>query len=413
MKQTNILHVLASMDPRLGGVCEAVRTMIIGLAARNVRNEVVCLDATAAVNRNKEALLIHALGPGKGPWCFSARLVSWLVENLPRFDALVVHGLWLYPGFAVQKALLINKRKTAGREKVPRLFVMPHGMLDPYFQRAPERKLKALRNWLFWKLIENKLIHQADGVLFTCEEERRRAREPFSPYQPRQEIVVGLGVAEPPAYTSDLRKAFLRKCPGLLNRPYLLFLSRIHPKKGVDLLIKAYSEIWAKNASALPAVSGTDAGAWQGLPVLVIAGPGLDTPYGEAIQKLAAESKACPVFFPGMLSGAAKWGAFYGCEAFVLPSHQENFGIAVVEALACKKVVLISKKVNIWREIDASGGSMTADDTLAGTRALLERWGQLSSQDKRELGQQARGCFEKCFAADPATTRILQALGNL
>ena len=94
----------------------------------------------------------------------------------------------------------------------------------------------------------------------------------------------------------------------------------------------------------------------------MIAGPGLDTAFGREMRQLA--ESLCPqpstltpqpaVFFPDMLTGDAKWGALYGCEAFVLPSHQENFGIAVVEALACGKPVLISNQVNIWREIEAA-----------------------------------------------------------
>src|SRR6185369_16511419 len=105
-------------------------------------------------------------------------------------------------------------------------------------------------------------------------------------------------------------------------------------KKGVDLLISAYADVYqSKPASPAP-------------PALVIAGP-LNSDFADAMQKLAAElSPRDTVFWPGLLSGDAKWGAFHGCEAFVLPSHQENFGIAVAEALACGKPVLISNQVN-------------------------------------------------------------------
>jgi hypothetical protein len=75
-----------------------------------------------------------------------------------------------------------------------------------------------------------------------------------------------------------------------------------------------------------------------------------------------------------MLSGAAKWGALYGCEAFVLPSHQENFGIAVVEALACGKPVLISDQVNIWREIVEDGAGLVEGDAEEGVEKLLRKF---------------------------------------
>ncbi|WP_239692104.1 glycosyltransferase [Hymenobacter coccineus] len=111
-----------------------------------------------------------------------------------------------------------------------------------------------------------------------------------------------------------------------------------------------------------------------------------------------------------MLTGAAKWGAFYGAAAFVLPSHQENFGIAVVEALACGKPVLISNQINIWREIEAAGAGFVADDTPAGTRSLLARWAQLPPEEQEAMSQRARASFERYFAVGPATDRLLAAL---
>jgi hypothetical protein len=92
--------------------------------------------------------------------------------------------------------------------------------------------------------------------------------------------------------------------------------------------------------------------------------------FGETAPR---QHSAC-VHAVDMLSGAAKWGALYGCEAFVLPSHQENFGIAVVEALACGKPVLISDQVNIWREIVEDGAGLVEGDTEEGVEKLLRNF---------------------------------------
>ena len=123
--------------------------------------------------------------------------MPWLVENLERFDIIIVHALWVYHGYALRKAMRLatKKGKAAGPKKtsLPKVYVMPHGMLDPYFQRADTRKLKAARNWLYWKLIESKLVNEAEGILFTCEAELLLAREPFRPYHPRKEMNIGYG----------------------------------------------------------------------------------------------------------------------------------------------------------------------------------------------------------------------------
>jgi glycosyltransferase involved in cell wall biosynthesis len=127
-------------------------------------------------------------------------------------------------------------------------------------------------------------------------------------------------------------------------------------------------------------------------------------------QVAADEHLRGRVLFPGMLSGDSKWGAFYGAEAFILPSHQENFGIAVVEALACGKPTLISNQVNIWREIETAGGGLVADDTPAGTHMLLATWQATAPHQKAAMSMQAQEVFKAKFATRPAALRLLQAL---
>lgn len=413
-----ILHVIAGMNPNLGGVSQAVRTMCTELAKQGVYSEITGLDSPGKPFLPNEPAFIHMLGPAKTPWSYGAKFTPWLVDNLHRFDVVLLHGLWLYHGYALRKAIQLCRNQSKN-EVQPRVFIMPHGMLDPYFQQAPGRKMKALRNWLYWQLIENKIIEDANGLLFTCEEERQLAREPFKPYKPKSEAVVGLGVEEPPAYTPAMREAFIKQCPELIDTPYILFLSRINQKKGVDMLVKAYTQIVRNYITADRQIAQSD-GLYSGqdvavqLPKLLIAGPGLNTPYGQSVQQLAQSDQAdeSAIFFVDMLSGDAKWGAFYGCEAFVLPSHQENFGIAVVEALACSKPVLISNQVNIWREIDRSGSGFVAPDSVDGVHQLLERWLNLSVDEKQGMSDKARETFQNNFSIVPTTRNLIDALSN-
>ncbi|MDF7820412.1 glycosyltransferase [Runella sp. MFBS21] len=102
----------------------------------------------------------------------------------------------------------------------------------------------------------------------------------------------------------------------------------------------------------------------------------------------------------------AKWGALYGCEAFVLPSHQENFGIAVVEALACGKPVLISDQVNIWREIADGEAGLVAKDTVEGTRRLLIEWELLTAEKKKKMVEQTKKVYAQYFSIEKSATNI-------
>ncbi len=400
-----VLRVIPSMDPALGGPCQGIRNSIPALATLGCENEVVCFDDPRSEFLKLDSFVVHALGNASSGWKRNAKLTPWLMENLVAYDAVIIHGLWLYHSYATTKVIQRLKKKL-NHSKVPRCFVMPHGMLDPWFQRDKTRRLKAWRNWFYWKVVEHRVVSEADGVLFTCEQEMKLAREPFRPYRPKRELNVGYGIEEPPSYTDAMREAFQLTCPGLGDRPYLLFLSRIHPKKGVDLLLKAYAQISAKYHGQ------------AAMPALVIAGP-TNTSYAYQMQQLALElkllnlqdptndeSQSSQVHFPGMLQGDAKWGAFYGCDAFVLPSHQENFGIAVVEALACGKPVLISDQVNIFQEVVRDRAGMVCIASHTGVTQILNDWVLNNDQIKPQMRTSARGCFNERFQTSKAAISL-------
>jgi glycosyltransferase involved in cell wall biosynthesis len=400
-----ILHVIGSMDPISGGPCQGIRNLDKVMAEKGIHREVVCLDDPQSTYLGSDTFIIHALGPGKSAWQYSAKLLPWLIGNISRFDIIIINGIWLYHVYAVAKAMrIVQKRKSQirnGSLKTPGIYIMPHGMLDPYFQKAPDRKLKAFRNRVYWKLIESKNIKIANGLLFTCEVEQELASQSFSAYKPNRTITVGYGVEDPPSFTMEMKKAFLEKCAALKEQSYFLFLSRIHEKKGVENLITAYIHLFKQQ---------TPQEKYK-LPLLVIAGPGMETQYGKNLQLLISKfpEVGSSILFPGMLTGLAKWGAMYGCEAFVLPSHQENFGVAVVEAMACKKPVLISHEINIWREIIADGGGIAMDDSLTGTFELLNAWIHFTMEQKLIMAKNARLSFEKNFTVASSVDRFIEA----
>lgn len=389
--EVRILRVIPTMNPAAGGPGQGIRNSIPALLTLGCDNEVVCMDAPDETFGMDDPFFVHRIGRSRGPWAYSSDLLPWLMQNLARYDVVIIHGLWLYHSYAVTLAIttLSKNRELA----LPKVFVMPHGMLDPWFQRDPSRKLKAIRNWFVWKLVEQRVIARADAVLFTCQKELELARETFQPYRPQQEINVGYGVSKPADFDPSFVNAFRKMVPELGERSYLLFLSRIHPKKGVELLLRAYSQV-VPNA---------------GVPALVIAGP-RDSDYARRMQQLAADLKLSDVYFPGMLSGIAKWGAFYGCEAFMLPSHQENFGIAVVEALACGKPVLISDQVNIYSDIESDGAAFSCNTTLEGVERLLRKWLSTTETAQSEMQAKALECYNKRYLPSAAAAKFVEAI---
>jgi glycosyltransferase involved in cell wall biosynthesis len=143
----------------------------------------------------------------------------------------------------------------------------------------------------------------------------------------------------------------------------------------------------------------------------VIAGPDA-TGWQRPLQALA---RACNieerVTWPGMLQGDMKWGAFYASDVFALPSHQENFGVAVAEALACGLPVLLSDKVGVWREVESDRAGLVSSDTISGTQRNLLNWHSLDAFDKAKMREQARRTFDARFGIASmvdALTALLQ-----
>ncbi len=398
------------MQPKNGGPGQGIRHSITEMAKSGIINHVVCLDNPVEqyLTDKIDNFTIYALGPSSTGWQYSKALRPWLNKNLQNYDVVIVHGLWLYHGYAAYKA--VKKRnalitKTHSKEKQIKFFVMPHGMLDPYFQKAGSRRLKAIRNFFYWYLVECKVIHFADAMLFTSKSELELARETFAYYKPKNEVNIGYGIPYPKPENPNCADTFRDKTHGLGTRPYWVFLSRIHEKKGIDLLLDGYKYLLENQLSTLGEQHIE-------LPCIVIAGPGWDEPYGKMVaEKINAEPLfKNRVFTVGMITGDLKWGALIGAEAFVLPSHQENFGIAVAEALACHTPVLITNKVNIWREVEAAGAAIVADDTFEGVKGLLTQWLSISRDEKYKMRENAFKCFSTTYNISKPTENLLTAL---
>jgi len=370
-----ILHIIHSVDPAGGGPVEGIVQQCRAL--RDCTCEVVCLDPPDAPFLKDFPLTVHALGLPAHPsrlsrFGYTPLLVPWLKAHAGDYDIAVVNGLWNYA--------------SAGSSRIlPRLglpyVVYPHGMMDPWFRRAYPAK-----HWLkqlFWTLFDGRLMEQAKAALFTCEEEMILARGQFRGHR-YTERVARYGAGDAPDEPG----------PPAIGRPYLLFLGRLHPKKGCDLLIRAY----AKVAPDLDLVmAGPDQVGWMGeLEALA--------------HRLGVGNR---IHWTGLLTGPAKWGALRGAEAFVLPTHQDSFGIAVGEALACSTPVLITDKINIWREVTDAGAGLVATDDEASIEKMLRSYLALDPPARAQMRIAARACFAEHFDMNATAAKTLEIFHQL
>jgi len=378
-----ILQLVHTLDPSVGGVAAAVVSLSRGMAERGHKIDIVVLDDPDAPWLRDIGLTVHALGAGPTSYRYSSKLLPWLKEHGGNYDRVVVNGIWQYLSFAAWL-------RYAG--SATPYFVFPHGMLDPWFKEA--FPLKHLKKWLYWPWSDYRVLRDACAVIFTSEEERLLARKSFWLYRAR-ERVSPLGVASPTPASPQSHESFFVRFPQLRNKRILLFLGRLHPKKGCDILIDAFAQIADESVSLV--FAGPDQVGWQ----------------VELQRRVNSLNLGSRVVFTGMLQGETKQAAFDVADVFVLPSHQENFGMAVVEALAVGLPVLISIRVNIWREIEQDRAGYVEPDDFSGTVRLLNRWVAAPQSVRDGLRVNARRCFEQRFELNKAVDSLLQVLNEV
>jgi glycosyltransferase involved in cell wall biosynthesis len=368
-RSLHVLHVIMRLSPADGGPPEMLRQLAANYYAIGDTLEVVTLDDPKADYLEKCKFPVHALGPQTGSYGLSRPLLRWLEANVSRFDLVVINSVWLFPAVAAWRA--------AKKAKVP-FVVFTHGALDVFFKRR--YPLKHMKKMVYWPL-QYRILKDAAAVLFTSDLERELALESFRP-NGWTSVVVPYGTNRPEGEPAMQAEAFYAQVPALRERRFVLFLSRIHEKKGCDMLVDAFAAV----AEEYPDVD------------LVIAGPDQSGLQAGLQERAAQAGLSNRVVWPGMLQGPAKYGAFRAAEAFCLPSHQENFGIVVAEALACGTPVLISNQVNIWQEIEESAVGLVEADTVAGTEQLLRRWLQMPDEQRKTMVEACEGTFEKRFS---------------
>ncbi|WP_109487970.1 glycosyltransferase [Occallatibacter savannae] len=379
-----LLRVIHSSSLETGGPVEGLLRTSEYLLRAGHEVELVCLEAREAVVLRDYPFPVIGVGNGLGGYGFNPRLKSWVRENAGRYDAVVLHGLWNYSSVGAWKGL---------RGGSTPFYIYPHGMMDPWFSQ--ESPLKHIAKQVYWWLLEGRVLHEAQAVLFTSEEERLRARGVFRGHT-YKERVVRYGSGGPPGEAGEELGAFYQDFPVLSEKPFLLFLGRIHPKKGCDILIHAFQRALKGSLPDLQlAVAGPDQVGWT-----------------QQLQSMAETlGVSHRIHWLGMLKGDRKWGALRAAQAMILPSHQENFGIAVAEAMACSTPVLISRAVNIWQEVEWSEGGFTAPDTEVGTIELIERFCSLDDEQRRSMGSAARAGFLKFFDVETASRDFMRTIG--
>jgi glycosyltransferase involved in cell wall biosynthesis len=317
-----VLHSIGSLDQRSGGPLRAILDLSAMSVSLGLDNEILGFGPVRIPDNPLSPNKIHSL-PAQciTSYIYSPDMKQWCRKNLKRFDGVMLHGLWSAANWTISRECLAAK--------IPYI-VFPHGMLDIWSVKG-QGSSKWIKKWLYWHLRELRVVNGSCAIFFTMSRELENAKKTFRLPEIHPKIVVPYGVV-PPVYNSDVPPS--AKVDQGTKRKVALFLGRVHPKKRPDLLI----ESWA---------AAKVGRSWR----LVIAGPG--TP--EYLAKLADLARLRgiedAVQFVGPVAGTDKRYLFQRASWFLLPSEQENFGIAVLEAASSGCAVAISDQVYLADEL--------------------------------------------------------------
>ena len=326
----SVLHVVPYMGEAAGGPPVVVRRLLDGARGAGWDAEVItCPDYSndGGTQLSRE--------PGVAVLSSQLSALSWkgrakLAQAIQSADLVHCHTLW---------SPLVTTAARIARKLGKPYILSPHGMLDPYSFAQ-----KTLKKWLYLEAFERRTILDASCVLLTAEKERALSEATFGKIP--NAAVVPLGADPLPADKTQLSEQFFKVHPYLRGKQILLFMGRLHPKKRPDILLDVLKDVRAK----LPGV------------VLLYAGTGDDA----YVAKLEARRRQLGLeehaYFLGHLSGNAKFAALAAAHLFLLPSHQENFAIAVAEALHAGTPVILTRHVNIWQEIVAAEAGIAEED---------------------------------------------------
>ncbi len=371
----HVVLTVPSLDRTAGGTSAAVASLARHLAKRNCEVTVVSFASEDPLLKEPaldgEALSVTLVEHGTSPWALwtsVSRFEKALRTAVRGHDDSVIHdnGIWLPVNHRVSSV--------ARSLEIPRV-VNPHGMLEPWSLDQSSWKKKAA-----WWLYQKRDLQTADVVAATAEQEEKNIRA-LGIDRPIANIPNGVDI--PSEYSCSSGSVSSR------NRT-VLFLSRIHRKKGLLNLV----ETWARLRPE----------GWR----VVIAGPDENGHKAEVRQRIVKHDLTDDFLFVGPIQGKEKWELYQSADLFVLPTHSENFGIVVVEALACGTPVITTRGAP-WRDLaeyDCGWWVKVGVDPLA---EALEEALRLSPSDRRAMGQRGKSLVERKYT----WSRVVEAFEAL
>jgi glycosyltransferase involved in cell wall biosynthesis len=360
----NIIHVTSWLSRNGGGIPPVIWALARESSRSGIKTSIVGLMDEWVKDDCKNGDVEFAAGQIIGPKAlgFSPELKKQLEARVESKGIIHTHGLWMYPGWAARKC---------ARKNNCRLVISPHGMLEPWALNHSTWKKKLAEH-----LFESENFHKADCIHALCEAEAVNFRR-YGLKNPIAIIPNGVDFEEFQGQGSD---AIVEKFPELRGRKRILFLARLHSKKGLGNLLEA----WQKMAA--------DFKDWQ----LLIAGSG-EPAYVEQLKTQARDLVSSQsVVFTGPLYGDSKKQILAAADVFVLPSFSEGFSVAILEAAASGLPVLLTPECN-FPELARANAAIEIPATSDGVEVGLRQILSLPDDQRKAMGSRGQELIKRFY----------------
>jgi len=358
-----VLSIIDSLNPKDGGPSHSLFDMALSNKQNNIQHDILYIGKKQKIN-DLSGIKIIALNNSIFKYGISLRLIFWLYQNKNNYNLFIIHGLWQFITL-LSRIIIPNK-----------YLVFTHGMLDPYFK---SEKFKSFKKKIYWNIFEKKNLLKAKFVLLNSIKEKKQINNTFVKTNGIKFKLINYGIYPKDINFKKSKLKFYSKFKFLENYKLIVYIGRIHPKKGLDILIDAFEKIDNKRY------------------ILLIAGD-INNKYAKAlIQKVKNKNNSKKIIFANFLKGEIKWGAISNAASTILPSHGENFGVSIAESLLAGTPVICSNKVGTSKQIKESNAGIIVKNNKLSLYQGIMKFINLSQKQKEKLSKNSITCFNKNF----------------
>lgn len=373
-----ILHIVSNFSENYGGIAEALKSL--SSTQQEKGNEVAVIAAMKSneVNRifnpnNVEVIIVNQ-DIIRSIWnSHSFQIKNEICRVIDDYDVVHIHGIWHHPSYVAAKI--------ASMKEIPYV-ISTHGSLEPWCL-----EYKKFKKIIYYKLIQEKQLCKASIIHALTKFEYGNIKKLL----PQVKIkIIPNGIYLPKILKEKGKNIYTKKYEYLIGKKIVLFLGRIHPIKGLDILIKGFAKAKKEEKSLILVIAGHDEIGWK-----------------KKLEKIADKCEVNKsVFFIDFIEGEEKQYMLEKADIFIMPSHSEGFSVAILEAMSFSKPVIISKGCN-FPEVEKEGAGIivdTKEEEIAKAIIKLALDGDLA----KSMGENARNFVVREYTWDKIADRTIE-----